>query len=232
MSRAGPFDLPFPQNGSLCWNICVSSKQRWHHGERRKLLVGMLSGRTQLERGEAARIARELGCSRERVRQIARQLGVTTKPPLEEPQSCTGCGKAMRYRKTRLCQSCRRKNVLVSLKCVNCGRTFERRRIHHEAYLRRTVTRKRRGPVCSSQCSAKVPRSCSWCGRPAGPRWRRYAAQQAFCGLAPSCRIQAQRAIRPEWWRYLTTDLLPMKEHLDGIAQLQARLASRFPLPR
>jgi hypothetical protein len=197
----------------------------------RKLLTEVLSGRTQLKWGEAARIARELSCSREYVRQAMSRLGVSIKPPVK-PQSCIGCGKAMKYRKSRLCQACRLKNAVVSLKCTNCGRTFERRRIDHAAYLRRTVTRKSRGPVCSNQCSAKVPRSCSWCGQLVGLRWGRFATQQAFCSPPATCRLHAQRAMRPEWWRYLTTDLLPMKEHLDGIAQLPATLASKSPMPR
>jgi hypothetical protein len=231
VSRAGPFDRLFPQKGSLCWNSCVSSKQRLHRGELRKLVAGMVSGRSQLERGEGARIARELGCSRERVRQIMGELGVTTKPPLE-PQSCTGCGKAMSRRKTRLCQSCRRKNVLVSLKCANCGRTFKRRRKEHEAYLRRTVVKRRWGPVCSKQCSAKVTRSCSWCGRSAGNRRRAHVATHAFCGRPRTCLHQAQTTIAPMRWHYMTADLLPMKDHLDGIARLRATLASRSRVPR
>lgn len=190
----------------------------------------MLSGRTDLERGEAARIAREVGCNRESVHQAVRHLGITIKAPVE-PQSCTGCGKAMIYRKTRLCLSCRRKIVLVSLKCANCGKTFKRRRGLHAAYLRRTVTRKRRGPVCSSQCSAKVQRSCSWCGRPVGLRWRPHITPQAFCSPPATCLFQVQRALPSMWWPYLTADLLPMKHHLDGIAQLRATLASKSPVP-
>ena len=225
-SRAGPFDLSFPQNCGLCWNIRVSSRQARRRGELRKLLVGMLSGRTQLERGEAARIARKLHYSRESVRQAMRQLGITIKAPAE-PQSCTACGKTMRYPKTRLCRSCRQKNILVSLKCANCGRTFERRRSRHEAFLHRAIVKKRWGPVCSRQCSAKVTRSCSWCGRSLGSRWPAHVASQAFCGSLATCRFEAQRAIHPLWWRYLAPDLLPMKDHLDGIAQLRAALASK-----
>ena len=220
----------FPQDGSLCWNISLSGRQGRRQGRVRKLLVEVLSGRTQLERGEAARLARKLGCSREAVRQAMSRLGVSIKPPAK-PQSCIGCGKAMKYRKTRLCQACRLKNAVVSLICANCGKTFERPRHHHEAYLRRTVTRKRRGPVCSSQCSAKVQRSCSWCGRPVALRWRAHITPQAFCSPPATCRFQAQRAILPVWWRYLTADLLPMKDHLDGIAQLRATLASKSPMP-
>ena len=188
--------------------------------------MGMLSGRTQLERGEAAQIARNVGCSRENVRLAIRQLGITVKPPVE-PQSCTGCGRSMAYRKTRLCQSCRQKSAFVSLRCANCGRTFERRRSGHEAYLRRTVTQKRHGPVCSRRCGARISRSCSWCGRPVGSRWRSHFGTQAFCGHESSCRTEAHRAIPAVWWRYLTDDLLPMKDHPDGIAQLRATLTSK-----
>ena len=186
----------------------------------------MLSGRTQLERGEAARIARKVGCSRESVRLTMRQLGITVKPPEEHP-SCTGCGKAMRYRKTSLCQSCRQKNAIVSLRCANCGKAFKRSRGLHAAYLRRIVTRKRRGPVCSRRCSAKIRRSCSWCNRSVGSRWPVHDSRQAFCGPPATCRFQAQRAIPPVWWRYLTDDLLPMKDHQDRIAQLRATLTSK-----
>ena len=204
----------------------MSGKQRWHQRELRNLLLRKLSDRARLDRGEAARIAREAGCSRESVRQAMRQLGITIKAPVGPP-SCTGCGKAMPYRKSRLCQSCRQKNAFVSLRCANCGRTFRRRRHLHAAYLRRTVTRKRRGPVCSRQCSARIPRSCSWCGRSVGTRWRAHNGTQAYCGPPAACRFQAQRAIRPVWWRCLTADLMPMKDHLDGIAQRRATLSSR-----
>jgi hypothetical protein len=190
------------------------------------MLVDILTGRTRLERGEAAAISRRVGCSREYVRQAMRQLGVTVKPP-PEPQSCTGCGKAMRYSKTRFCQSCRRKNAYVTLKCVNCGKAFKRRRSLHDAYLRRIVPQGRRGTVCSKQCSAKVPRSCSWCGQPAGTRWRANVGRQAFCGPPALCRFEAQRAIHPVWWRYLTDDLLPLKDHLDGITRLLATLPAK-----
>ena len=188
--------------------------------------MGMLSGRTQLERGEAARIAREAGCSRESVRQAMRQLGITIKAPVGPP-SCTGCGKAMPYRKSRLCQSCRQNNAFVSLRCANCGRIFQRRRSHHERYLRRTVIQGRHGPVCSRRCGANISRSCSWCGRAVGSRWRSRIGTQAFCGHESSCRIQAHRAIPTTWWRYLTDDLLPMKDHQDGIAELRATLTSK-----
>ncbi len=187
--------------------------------------MGLLTGRTQLERGEAVAISRQVGCSREYVRQVMGQLGVTIKPP-PEPQSCTGCGKAMQRTKTRLCQSCRRSNSSVTLKCANCGKSFERRRCLHDAYLRRTVTQKRHGPICSRKCSAKVQRSCSWCGRPAGGRWRSSTGRQVFCRPPASCLREAQTAIHPVRWRHLTADLLPMKEHLDEIAQLLATLSS------
>jgi hypothetical protein len=160
------------------------------------------------------------------VRLAMQQLGITIKTPVEHP-SCTGCGKAMRYRKTSLCQPCRQKNAFVSLRCANCGRIFQRRRCHHERYLRRTVTQGRHGPVCSRRCGATISRPCSWCGRPVGSRWRSHIGTQALCGHEPSCRIQAHRAIRAVWWRYLTDDLLPMKDHPDGIAQLRATLTSK-----
>jgi hypothetical protein len=178
----------------------------------RRLLVGLLSGRTQLERGEAVAIARRVGCSREYVRQVMGQLGVTIKPP-PEPQSCTGCGKAMQRTRTRICQSCRQRNSSVTLICANCGKTFERRRCLHDAYLRRTVTQKRHGPICSRQCSAKVQRSCSW-------------GRQVFCRPPALCLREAQSAIHPVRWRHLTANLLPMKKHLDEIAQLPATLSS------
>ncbi len=203
----------------------MSGKRARHHGEMRQQLVGVLSGRNQLERGEAASIARKVGCSREYVRQVMHQLGVTIKPPAKPP-SCTGCGKAMRPTKTRLCQSCRRKKAFVRLRCANCGKTFERRRCLHDAYLRRTVTQKRHGPTCGRQCSAKVQRSCSWCGRPAGSRWRSSTGRQVFCRPPALCLREAQTAIHPVRWRHLTADLLPMKKHLDEIALLPATLSS------
>ncbi len=211
----------------MCSHIAVRSKQATqvtYDGKVRKSLADALSGRTQLERGEAAAIAREVGCSREYVRQVMRRLGVTIKPPAVPP-SCTGCGRPMPNAKTRTCQSCRRKNAFVTLKCAYCGKDFERRRSLHDAYVRRTATQ-RRGPVCSRGCTATEPRSCSWCGRSVGNRWRSRMGLQAFCGPPASCLIEAQSAIHPILWRYITEDLIPMKENLDGIARLRSTRAT------
>lgn len=186
----------------------------------------MLSGRTELERGETARITREVGFSRESVRRAMQQLGITIKPPVE-PRSCTGCGETMARTKTHLCQSCRQKNAFVSLRCANCGRTFERLRGDHNKYLRRTVTQKRHGPVCSRRCNAKIRRSCSWCGRSVGSRWRSHIGTQAFCGPPATCLFQVYRVLPSVWWRYLADNLLPMEDHLDEIAQLRATLTSK-----
>jgi hypothetical protein len=219
----------FPQDRMLRSNSPVSGKRAMHHGKVRRQLVSVLSGRTELERGDAASIARKVGCSREYVRQVRRQLGVTMKP-LPKPPSCTGCGKPMRPTKTRLCQSCRQKKAFVRLRCAYCGTFFQRRRSHHEAFLRRAVVQKRRGPICSGQCSAKVSRICSWCGRPTGSKWRRKVPGHAFCGPPAWCGHKAQSAIHPNWWRHITEDLLPMNKHLDEIARLrQGRTASREP---
>ena len=193
----------------------------------RDRIVKRLGVRTELERGEAARIARALGCSRERVGQVMRQLGITVAPP-SAPERCVGCGKPKRHAKTRLCRACRRaEDPFVTLTCANCGKNFRRRRSRHDAYLRRTVVRKRYGPVCSRKCSAKVQRSCSWCGQPTAPRWPNDLGKRAFCGAPRSCSIEAQRALPAMFWGYLTPGVLPMKAHLEAIAQLRATIKAR-----
>lgn len=181
--------------------------------------MNRLGDRTELERGEAARVARALGCSREWVRQVMRQLGIAVKRPTA-PERCVGCGTPS---KARLCRTCRRA-TFVTLRCANCGKNFQRSRSDHEAYLKRTVVRKRHGPVCSRKCSAKVQRSCSWCGQPTAPRWPSVLGKQAFCESPRSCSGQAQEALAAMHWRYLTPDLIPMKDHLDAIAQLRATI--------
>ncbi len=192
----------------------------------RQELVKRLSGRKELERGEASALARELGCSREWVRQVMVQLGMVVLPP-RPPAACTGCGDTRRPRKTRLCRNCRRDRMFVTLTCANCGKEFERRRDDHEAFLRRPTVRRRHGPVCSKTCRASVSRVCSWCGEPAGWRWPAANGVQAFCGEPKSCSLYALRAIPPVYWRHLTPSLFPLKDHLAEIADLRANIKSR-----
>ena len=199
--------VAFPQPGSVAGRIATA-----------------LKGRSILERGEAAALARSLGCSRERVRQVMKRLGVPVRPVV--PRRCGNCGRAIsQYGKLGMCSSCRYPPP-VSLVCVNCGKQFLRRRKDYNDFIRRQVTRRRVGPVCSKQCRAGIEVFCAWCGAHVGVRWPSQVspAGRAFCSPPRRCSVQAQRALRNSWWRFLTPDLMPMKDHVEGVAELQRRI--------
>jgi len=191
----------------------------------RERLVHKLAGRTRLPRGEAARIAREFDCTRERIRQLLGQLEVSIEPP--KRAHCDRCGKILGVNKTGRCLACILDSQRVTLTCVRCGKTFQRRRKWHNEFLNRVV-KTRYGPICSKGCLLRVERQCSWCGKPAVRRRPSDNSSQAFCGPPRSCAFEAQRVLSNTHWNRLTPELLPMVEHRDEIA----RLWPKFPQTR
>lgn len=100
----------------------------------------------------AAEIARHVGCSRERVRQLLNRTGLPTKamlPPPPDYGCCAGCGvKATAKRKGDFCLLCRRSRV-TQLVCVNCKTQFTRKAYMEERSVRHG---RRTGPFCGKRC--------------------------------------------------------------------------------
>lgn len=183
----------------------------------RERLKQKLAGRTRLPRGEASRIARDLDCTRERIRQLLGQLEVSIEPARR--LYCDRCGKIIGVNKNGRCLACIMDASWVTLTCANCGRAFQRRRKLYNDFANR-VPLKRYGPLCGKHCLLRVDRQCSWCGRPVGQRRLAQHGSQAFCARPMRCSVEAQRALASPHWKRLTPDLLPMIEHVDEIARL------------
>lgn len=181
------------------------------------VIVQRLEGRAELRRGEQSAIARELGCSRVWVGMVARELGI----PLAERRACERCGKITKLsQEVGLCGTCLRRTKVATLTCANCGKRFERRRHEYERFLKRSVTQGRRGPVCGRDCGVGYETTCAWCGRLTTRPYRK-DKRLGFCAASRGCLSQAMRALPVVYWRYLTPDLLPMKDHRAEIGRLR-----------
>jgi len=182
------------------------------------LIAAELRGRTELPRGEAAEIARKLGCSRERVRQIMGVLGVRIAAPPLALIDCAECGTLVKANKRGLCADCRRRLSLVELTCIVCGKEFQRRRKDYNDFIRRVVARgKRYGPRCSRACLQSVALACCWCGRSVGLRPPSQRRGHAFCGKPRNCWSEAMKVVQPSNWSLLKPEHLPMRDHIAQI---------------
>jgi len=185
------------------------------------LIAAELRGRTELPRGEAARIARKLDCSRERVRQIMGKLGVRVEPSLANVIDCADCGKQIRANTLGICAACRHERTLVELTCISCGRTFKRRRKDHNDFIRRVTIGPKQGPRCSRTCGySRAIRVCSWCGADAGHKAPSNRGNHAFCGAPRRCDREARKLVQPLYWRLLTPEVLPMRDSIAKITEL------------
>ena len=179
-------------------------------------------------------MARRFGCSRERVRQVISRLGiVVVRAP---PRRCRKCGTSIAAQnRTGLCGKCwqRPVRVLVTLTCLNCGKQFLRRRKDYNDWLRRAVVRGRAGPICSRGCRSAVPVSCTWCGDDLGMRYPSNIskARHSYCPAPSRCASEAHKALRNSYWRFLSADLLPMRDHLSEIAALRDLTREQLGLP-
>ena len=121
-----------------------------------------------------AEIARKIGISRERVRQLTIKHNITLSPKPHLYTTCTCCGTqcwesnrkpgflSEQSKKTSLCVSCYRKTLLISTICFICGKvtwftgsryliqTQTRRVIKGKVYERRTAPW-----FCSKRCQGK-----------------------------------------------------------------------------
>ena len=190
-------------------------------------LTEHLQGRTELYWGEQSALARRLGCSRQTLAAITLEIGVRVGRP--EKRHCTRCRRLISDNRTSLCRRCWSKPDIVSLTCTNCGKRFQRRRHLHDRFLARTVTQRRRGPVCKRNCLVRYEKQCFWCGRTSKSRQRRPTPATRWCALPRRCRANGMRTLAMENWRHLTPGMLPMRDHLLEISQLRATLKTPPP---
>jgi len=103
----------------------------------------------------AIEVARQVGVSRERVRQILVNLGLPTRFRLP-PRRCSICGTQIeRDSLTGLCRACRHESCRVTLVCDECGRQYKVRRSYATARQKRGCRHK----FCGLRCMGK------WAGR-------------------------------------------------------------------
>ena len=120
----------------------------------------MLTSRQQIiqlrlenPRIRAIKLAELVGITRERVRQILKKEGLTTKfeedYPVRPPTFCLTCGNVTPTRGRKYCsKECYvRKRVVIS--CAECGKRMEFRPSEHRARLRQTTSGKL---FCSRSC--------------------------------------------------------------------------------
>lgn len=174
--------------------------------------------------GHFAETARALGVSEPTLRLLMAEASVSMARP-GGPRECADCGRDIKPRnQTGLCRSCLINSAKITLTCVNCGNTFQRRKGDHRAFARRILVQpRRRGPVCSKSCRARVVQRCTWCGRRLSPRWRSHATRYPFCGAPDNCHWKAIRVLPVRYWSCFDPKLVPMKRHQNAIALMVAR---------
>lgn len=109
-------------------------------------------------------IARELGISRERVRQIMMKLGLTTRQPRMPKKLCPTCSAPIyRQNKMHCSRQCQVDSKYITLVCNECDSTFQRRKVVYA----RNITRGYRHTWCSKECQGKYLSSY---GKGRGPK--------------------------------------------------------------
>jgi len=101
----------------------------------------------------AAEIARTVGRSRERVRQILIAAGFPTSPILDSRYRCKVCGKLRkRPLKRGFCISCSPFPRWITFSCPVCGKNFSRRYVHIKYQM---TKRGYKNFFCSHACFGK-----------------------------------------------------------------------------
>lgn len=103
--------------------------------------------RTHDQTLRATHIAKMVGVSRERVRQILSGEGLSTKVPFTSFAFCEDCNKRLST-KSRFCKVCFMKSRRMELVCMSCGTAYQIRKKEVE-------TRRARGyklNFCSRRC--------------------------------------------------------------------------------
>ena len=179
-------------------------------------LVELIDGRSSLEWGEMAVIARQLGCSRERVRQLANLLGLPRRMKVSSQSSvCPSC-RGTKSPRSLVCASCKVEKSHPWVNCRNCGKPFRTRRSVLKRYLMYKGSR-RYGMLCKKNCSGKVLVDCVFCGQE-GHVWPSALQRRHFCNT--ECVSQARNLISVRLWSMIPISLLPMREHQSEIRSL------------
>jgi hypothetical protein len=180
-------------------------------------LLELIGDRDVLYRGEMTRLAREVGCSREWVRQICARRGVKSRLKPKLFGVCSGCRKRVAAgNRSGFCAQCRTKKSrrVYTLTCTKCGEKFERSHKEHKSFLRR-APRHRLGPFCSRRCSNKVSGDCSYCGRRVAPRW---PSRIGLLGaMHPACTRRLEALVTRRAWSRITSEHFPIAAHRDAV---------------
>lgn len=116
-------------------------------------LTRLLGGRTAVYYGEQSSLAKEIGCTREWVRQLLDRMEIQT---ISRPVNrCTNCNQIVQP-KTLFCRKCRSISNHVGLTCSRCKKHFYRVRSKVERYYRyNPSTQRRNGFRCNTpECRA------------------------------------------------------------------------------
>jgi len=125
--------------------------------------------RSEDPRLRAINIAKQIGCSRELVRQILLRLRLPTNPTgyrVRTLRHCRNCGGEISYRRWKgesLCRACKWRKYHVLVTCTECGKTFERERRQMRAGALLT-----RSPSALFQM---LPQTKFFCNRDCQARW-------------------------------------------------------------
>jgi|TARA_Y100000310_G_scaffold162986_1_gene162918 hypothetical protein len=102
--------------------------------ERREMVLRL---RTINPEMKASHIAKEIGVTRERVRQILNMLGLPTRVGLLPVEYCLQCGKPRNRNRLFCSRACAWESKYIYLKCMGCGNDFKRREKLHAHNLRK-----------------------------------------------------------------------------------------------
>jgi hypothetical protein len=113
--------------------------------------------RQQYPTTSATEIARQIGVTRERVRQILNELDLPTSFELP-PRYCPDCGAPILSKQIR-CGQCYARAHHITLRCVHCGKVFLRLR----GQVAREIRRRKHAPqraFCSRECFDRWHKQC------------------------------------------------------------------------
>jgi len=127
----------------------------------RAQILTMVSKNSSLRPAE---IAREIGLSRERVRQIMLTLGLTTRQPRVPKKLCPTCSAPIYTNNKKHCsRPCQIASKYITLVCDQCDTKFRRRKVSYA----RSLMREYKHTWCSKECQGKY---LSTYGRGRGPK--------------------------------------------------------------
>lgn len=102
--------------------------------ERREMVIQLRAANPEMR---ASHIAKEIGITRERVRQILNDLGLPTRVGLRPFEPCLYCGKPRKWTRMYCSRECAWESKYIYLKCMQCGNDFKRREKLHSHNVRK-----------------------------------------------------------------------------------------------